>query len=444
MNIETVETPELGNRSYVVDDGRRAIVVDPQRDLDRVQAVLERRGVDVAYVVETHIHNDYVSGGLELARRCGATYVVNAADDVAFDRHPVRDGDALEVASLRLRAVSTPGHTDTHLSYVVEQDGAAAALFTGGSLLYGTVGRTDLVDATRAREFAAAQYRSARRLAAWPATSTVHPTHGFGSFCSGGSATGTSDGTLAAELSGNPVFTTASVADFADRLVESLGAYPTYYTHMAALNRSGAGAFDPSAAGAALTAAEVAGRLAAGEAVVDLRNRTAYAAAHLAGTLSITFGNQLATYLGWLVPFGARVTLLSDDPDEVRAARRQLALIGYDTVDHALGPAVFAPADRGFARRTFGDLAAGHAHDAVVLDVRRAEERHQVVPGSVHIPLHELDRRAGELPHRPVWVHCVSGFRAGIAASILEQKGYDVVQIDDHIDNAHRLGTVAA
>ncbi|WP_214370795.1 MBL fold metallo-hydrolase [Pseudonocardia sp. H11422] len=133
-NVEVIETSELGDRSYIAHDGRTAVVIDPQRDLDRVEQILADRGLHCELVLETHIHNDYVTGGLELARRTGARYAVGAVDEVCFERHPVRDGDELTAGRLRVRAVATPGHTDTHLSYLIDDGDGPAAVFTGGSL----------------------------------------------------------------------------------------------------------------------------------------------------------------------------------------------------------------------------------------------------------------------------------------------------------------------
>src|SRR5690348_8564996 len=165
-----IETPSLGDRSYLVHDGEVAFVVDPQRDIDRVLALLEREGVRLTHVFETHVHNDYLTGGLALARRTGACYLVNAADEVSFDRTPVRDGDVVEVGTrLRVTALATPGHTFTHLSYALT-DGdtdlsTAVAVFTGGSLLYGATGRPDLLGAQHTDELVHRQHASAHRLA---------------------------------------------------------------------------------------------------------------------------------------------------------------------------------------------------------------------------------------------------------------------------------------
>ena len=142
--VITIETSSLGDRSYLVHDGQVALVVDPQRDIDRVLSLAEREGVRITHVFETHIHNDYVTGGYALARETGAAYHVHADDEVSFERVPVRDGDVVEVSpTLRVRAIHTPGHTFTHLSYALE--GEHLHVFTGGSLLFGSTGRPDLL-----------------------------------------------------------------------------------------------------------------------------------------------------------------------------------------------------------------------------------------------------------------------------------------------------------
>ena len=166
IDIITIETPTLGDRSYVAHDGEVAIVIDPQRDLDRVTAVLDAAGVRVTHIFETHIHNDYVTGGYALAQRTGAAYHVNAADSVSFERVGISDGDVVEVSpTMSVRVLSTPGHTFTHLSYVLVVDGADYAVFTGGSLLYGSTGRPDLLGPDHTDALAHHQYHSAHKLA---------------------------------------------------------------------------------------------------------------------------------------------------------------------------------------------------------------------------------------------------------------------------------------
>jgi hydroxyacylglutathione hydrolase len=445
MRVRTLSTPELGNRSYVVDDGTVCVVIDPQRDLDRLDGLLEH---DVSYVLETHVHNDYVSGGLELARRTGAEYGVNADDAVEFERSPLTDNQELRAGSLSVTVLATPGHTPTHLSYVVRDLGepeAAPAVFSGGSLLYGTVGRTDLVSADLTRELAASQYRSAHRLAGLPEAAALFPTHGFGSFCAGGGASGADASTIADELDKNLALTAGSLEEFVDALTASFTAYPSYYAHMAPLNRAGPG---PLALVTPLTSAggdTIQRLLAEGATVVDLRPAVDFATRHLAGSLSVSLGSQFATYVGWLAPWGRPLAVIGEHRDQLEDARRQLARIGVEELAPAWGSlAELAPAAevRSYRRATFDDLAAEAAAGDVVVDVRRDDEFDaDHVRGALNIPLHELGERTAGLPRdRRVWVYCAGGFRAGTAASLLDQHHLDVVHVDDGFDRAVELG----
>lgn len=449
VRVEVVATKELGDRSYLAHDGRVAVVIDPQRDIDRIEAVLARLNVRCVLVLETHVHNDYVSGGYQLAKVTGADYAVSAQDEVDFDRHPVHDGDELAAGSMTVRVVATPGHTDHHLSYVISDSDSAPAVFSGGSLLYGGVGRTDLVDPARTEELARAQYRSARRLAALlPGEATVFPTHGFGSFCSVGATGDGPQGTLADELAGNEALTEPDENRFVERLVSGLTAYPAYYAHMGARNRTGPAPIDLSVP-ELVNPERLRDRIAAGEWVVDLRDRTAYAADHLAGTIGIGLGAQFATWLGWLIPWGTPLTLIGQSAEQVAEAQRQLVRIG---IDHLAGHALGDPEDlaapeqrRGYPVVSFDDLAGrdphGPADGGVVLDVRRADEWAKGhLPGALHIPLHDLLHRLDEVPRTRLWVHCAAGYRASIASGLLDRAGHDVVCVDDEYANAERLG----
>jgi hydroxyacylglutathione hydrolase len=186
LTIRTIDTPSLGDRSYLAHDGEVAFVVDPQRDIDRVLEILRAEAVRLTHVFETHIHNDYVTGGLALARATGATYLINADDKVSFDRTPIQDGEILEIGGrMRVRAIHTPGHTFTHMSYALTDVVEPIAVFTGGSLLYGATGRPDLLGPDHSDALVRHQHASAHKLAGTlPDATEVYPTHGFGSFCS--------------------------------------------------------------------------------------------------------------------------------------------------------------------------------------------------------------------------------------------------------------------
>jgi glyoxylase-like metal-dependent hydrolase (beta-lactamase superfamily II)/rhodanese-related sulfurtransferase len=447
VNVEVLETSELGDRSYVVHDGSTAVVVDPQRDTDRVERILTERGLSVAAVAETHIHNDYVSGGLALATRTGADYLVSADDDVAFERRPVKDGEEIAYGDLAVRVVRTPGHTFHHLSYVVSGDGPPA-VFTGGSLLYGSVGRTDLLGTEHAEELTREQYRSAKRLSDMlDEDARIFPTHGFGSFCSAGSASGADRSTMGDERASNDALTTQDEDTFVEQLLASLSPYPAYYAHMGARNQAGPEAPDLSPP-EPVDSTVLRSRLAEGEWVVDLRSRRAYAADHISGTLGIELGSeQFSTYLGWLLPWGSPVTLLGESADQVATAQRQMVRIGIERPAGAAVGKVEHLAAAGevgsYPSVSFEDLRDGV--DGTVLDVRQDDERAEsAIPGSAHIPIHEVLERLGELEKGTRWwVHCASGFRASIAASVLARAGHDVVLVDDEYANAEKLGLTA-
>ena len=457
LTVLTVETPSLGDRSYLVHDGEVAFVVDPQRDIDRMLALLAQHRVRLTHVFETHLHNDYVTGGLALAEQTGATYHVNADDDVAFARAAIRDGETVAVGErMRVSAMATPGHTFTHLSYALTdlETGAAVGVFTGGSLLYGATGRPDLLGAEHTHDLVHLQHGSARRLAdELPDEAGVFPTHGFGSFCSATQSEAT-ESTIGRERQVNPVLTQDEESWVRD-LLAGLGDYPAYYAQMAPLNAAGPGAPDLTPPQRA-DAEELRRRITRGEWVVDLRTRTAYAAGHAPGTLNFGLDGSFATYLGWLIPWGAPLTLLGATPDDVAVAQRELVRIGIDRpAAHATGsPEDWVPDGRvrGFPTATFADLAeVRHHRDVVVLDVRRDEEHADCrIAGAVNVPLHELPRRLEDVPPGEVWVHCAGGYRASVAASFLDAAGRSLVAIDDSFDRAEhtdldllRSGTAA-
>ena len=445
ITIVPIETPTLGDRSYVVHDGETAFVVDPQRDIDRVLTILEDAGVRLAHIFETHIHNDYVTGGLALAEQTGAAYHVNGEDDVSFTRTPVSDGDTIEVGPrMQVTALATPGHTFTHLSYALTdtETDTSVGVFTGGSLLFGATGRPDLLGEDNTDKLVRHQHASAQRLAELPDETEVFPTHGFGSFCSA-SQSDASESTIGQEKQANPVLT-QDEETYVRELLDGLGAWPAYYVHMSPANAEGPSAPDLSPPSMA-EAEELRRRIEAGEWVVDLRNRTAFAAGHAPGTLNFGLDGGFATYLGWLITWGTPVTLLGETAEDVAEAQRELVRIG---IDRPAAAATGSPEDwtegelSSFATATFADLEqVRHHRDVVVLDVRRADEFDSArIEGAVNIPIHELPQRVAEVPAGEVWVHCAGGYRASVAASFLDAAGRSPISIDDSFDNAEKVG----
>ena len=440
MRVSIIETSGLGDRSYVVSGDGVAVVIDPQRDIDRVLAAVG--DARITHVLETHIHNDYVTGGLELSRTVDAEYVVPDGEDLGYPARRVVDGDTIESGSIVLRVIHTPGHTQHHVSYELrDQSGDAVGVFTGGSLLFGSTGRTDLVDEAEAEALTRAQYNSVRRLAdELPDGAAVYPTHGFGSFCSASSVDEDAS-TIGLQRQSNPALTKDEQA-FVDELLTELSAYPAYYAHMGVINSEGPAAVDLSLP-KPIDADELRRRLESGEWVVDLRHRVAFAAGHLNGSLGFELSGSFVTYLGWLHPWGTGLTLIGEDESQIVDARRELARIGVDDIAGSADiEAVGNAADmRTYRVADFVALAkAVGSGEMTVLDVRQADEfADSHVRGAVNIPLHELIDRVNGLPGGEVWVHCASGYRASIAASILDRHGRDVVLIDDEFGRAADL-----
>jgi hydroxyacylglutathione hydrolase len=438
VEVVTFETPSLGDRSYLVHDGAYGVVIDPQRDLDRFLAAARDADVAITHVLETHVHNDYVSGGLALSEVTGATYGVAAGDDVAFDRLAVRDGDDIVTGGVRLRALHTPGHTPTHLSYLVLNDGDAVAAFTGGSLLYAAVGRPDLISDDLTRQLAHAQYRSAHTLAErLRDDAPIHPTHGFGSHCATVTDEILRDGTIADERTRNPALTLPEER-FVEDILAGLHPYPAYYAHMGPRNAAGPSPIDLTPP-RPFDAAALREHVAAGHWVIDLRTRRAYAARHLRGSVNVELRNDLPTYLGWVLPWDTEFVLLAETPDDVADAQRMLARIGLDRPAGAAAGDPDAwigdPVDeRSWTLASWSDVADAERAGTpmVVLDTREDWEfdsGHH--PAALHIPFYEVPDRLTELPDGRVWIYCATGNRATVAASLLANAGRDVVLIDD-------------
>ena len=449
MDVSIVETSALGDRSYLVHTDGAGVVIDPQRDIDRILDLAEQQGVRITHVLETHIHNDYVTGGLELSRRTGAEYVVPAGEDVTYARRPIGDGDLIDAGPIQLRAISTPGHTHHHISYALnDSDGGTVGVFSGGSMLFGTAGRTDLLGSEHTHSLSRAQYHSVRRLAEeLPADAQVYPTHGFGSFCAATPASGDAS-TIADERRANSALT-QDEDTYVQELISGLTAYPAYYVHMGVINKGDPGPVDLSPP-TPVDPAELRRRIDAGEWIVDLRHRTAFAAGHLDGAVGFELSDSFVTYLGWLYTWGAPLTFIGDDNDQIAEAQRQLVRIGIDNVTgaavgsiHALSPDAGTSSYR---VADFSDLADALESDTVVvLDVRLGGDYDDAhIAGAVNLPVHELIDRIGELPSGDVWVHCATGYRASVAASLLDRAGRIVVLIDDEFDNAKDLIATAA
>lgn len=443
MHVETIKTESLGNRGYLVHDGKQAIAIDVQRDYGRWIQAADQAEVEIVSVLETHIHNDYISGGFRLSRHSGSEYIIPAQSDQAFEAREVSDGEVLEVGDLEVTAIHTPGHTPNHFSYDIS-DGEAHAVFTGGGLLYGTVGRPDLISDDMTEELAAAQYRSAQKLLdSLEEATKVYPTHGFGSFCASAEGTGADESTLAEEKTANIAYTTSNQESFVASIVEGLDAYPKYYSHMGVMNQAGTG--DMCLADTSkLSSEQIATLLSHDDWVIDIRSRQDFASGHPLGAAGFEYSDSLSTYIGWLIPWGDMMTLVGDSDNELHDAQIQLGRIGMDQFVAAASDDtesyLATGQNRTYPLKKFADLEFSDETSAQVVDVRNQNEHNEShLKGAVNIPLHELPDRIGELPRdKTLWVHCQSGYRASIAASLIDRTGRDTILINDDYDNAKK------
>ncbi|MBJ8347050.1 rhodanese-like domain-containing protein [Antrihabitans sp. YC2-6] len=445
MDIAIIETSSLGDRSYLISHNGTAVVIDPQRDIDRVQDLARHKNAAITHVLETHIHNDYVTGGLELSRTCGAEYVVPKGDSVAYHRRAVIDGDIVDAGFMSLLVMHTPGHTHHHVSYVLRDHTATPiAVFTGGSMLYGSTGRTDLLGSDHTDELTHAQFHSVRRIVAeLPPDTPIYPTHGFGSFCSATPTSGESS-TIAEQCATNPALT-QDEQTYVDELIAGLSDYPAYYAHMGVINSQGPAPVDLSIP-APVDPHELRQRIDAGEWVVDLRMRTAFAAGHISGSLGFELSTSFVTYLGWLYEWGAPLTLIGESADQIADAQRELVRIGIDDLSGAaVGDIHNLVGDDKLRTYEVSDFAgmvlAKNDRNIVVLDTRQQGEFDDShIVDAVNIPLHELPHRLHEVPTGEVWVHCASGYRSSIAASLLDRIDRQVVLVDDDFERAVTVG----
>jgi glyoxylase-like metal-dependent hydrolase (beta-lactamase superfamily II)/rhodanese-related sulfurtransferase len=439
IDIINIDTPTLGDRGYIAHDGKTALVVDPQRDIDRVEQVLSDNSLELGAVVETHMHNDYVSGGLVLARKYQAKYITSADDPVSFDRVKARDLEEFSVGNFGIKALHTPGHTFTHLSYIlVDEQGKSTGIFTGGSMLHGSTGRPDLLGWDHAAELAQLQHGSAHRITEFlDDTTPIFPTHGFGSFCAATSTSGSSS-TIQDEKKSNPALQ-LTVERFVSETLAGLDTFPAYYKHMGPANLAGPSPIDLSEL-PRLSTEELLKRIAGDNWVIDLRDKDSWAKAHLAGTMNFGVSGSFATYLGWLFPYEKELVLISDKANDISVAQRELVRIGIDRPS-----ASFVGAMDNFAEVLdakvvqFKDVPDALTNsEIVVLDVRRNSERQAShITGSKHIPLHELEGRLGELSTEKIyWVHCAGAYRASIAASIIQNAGLKIVLINEPYEKA--------
>jgi glyoxylase-like metal-dependent hydrolase (beta-lactamase superfamily II) len=420
----------LGHSSYVVDlgDGTAAIVDPPRFPAEHVRSAAAR-SLEPRWTIDTHSHADYVTGSPSLATDERITFVAPAASRLETPHLAVADEQRIDVgAGVTLRAIATPGHTPDHHVFVLERDGFPAALFTGGSLMVGAVGRTDLCGPDLAEPLAHEMFHSLRRLDGLPDDLAVYPTHGAGSFCS---APGGSDRTttLGRERATNTLFRIDDEDTFVEQLLAGFGSFPTYFARLPELNRRGPRHYPAVPRLDRLDVDTVERHVAAGALIVDARPIAEYSAGHIPGSISNALRPVFASWLGWITDLSRPILLVAAVEQARDEIVRQSLDIGHESIVGEVDGGLdgWRAADRVIAGIPLVDPSEIVSN---VIDVRqRSEYETGHVPGAINIELGSLAH--SQVPDGPLTVMCGHGERAMTGASMLTARGHrDVTVLD--------------
>lgn len=420
----------LGHSSYVIDLGDgTAAVVDPPRFPTAQEALAERERLRIVWTIDTHSHADYVTGSPNLAARTGATFIAPAASRLTTAHQSVHDGDRVALGDdVSIVARATPGHTPDHHAYVLEQDGRPVGLFTGGSLMVGTVGRTDLCGPALAEPLAHDMFRSLQRFADLPDDLPVYPTHGAGSFCSApGAADRTS--TLGRERATNPLLQLSDEDEFVKQLLAGFGTFPSYFARLPELNRLGPRRYDTLPTLDRLDTDTVEHHVATGALLVDVRPFATFGAGHIPGSLSNTLRPVFASWLGWLVTPNRPLLFVLDTGQDRADLVRQCLDIGQEHLVGELDGGIDAWTASGRSLAQIRVVEVDHLAP-VLLDVRQhSEYTAGHVPDARNIELGAVAHAS--LADGPLTVMCGHGERAMTAASLLTANGHEEVSVLD-------------
>jgi hydroxyacylglutathione hydrolase len=410
--------PCLAHASYLIGDGGECAIVDPQRDVGQYLDAARERGLTIKYVIETHLHADFVSGHRELAARSGAEIVFGAAARAEFPHRAVRDGDLLHVGAIELRAIETPGHTPESICWLVIENDRGTKLLTGDTLFIGDVGRPDLGGS------AEQLYHSLQKLLALDDDVEVWPAHGAGSAC-GRNISSETRSTIGVQRRTNYALRPMAREDFVRLITTDLSDAPSYFSRAAELNRLGPRALDDVAV-PPLSPGAVRDLVEEGAVVLDVRDSDAFAAGHLPGAVNIGLDGSYASWCGTLLSPKERIVIVAGSVDQSREAVVRLARVGMENVAGYLDGGLLAWVEAGYESVSLPQITTGELSEMAVdiLDVRRPMEfAAGHVPGAHNVPLGELPRRIDEIENRPLAVICAGGYRSSAAASLLARHG---------------------
>lgn len=426
--IHTFVDAGLGHSSYLVDLGDgTAAVVDPPRFPAPHQAAARASGLALRWTIDTHSHADYVTGSPALAAHDGVTFIAPGASRLQSPHQPIHDEERVELApGASLTALATPGHTPDHHVYLLEQGGAPKAVFSGGSLMVGAVGRTDLCGPELAEPLAHDMFHSLRRLDYLPDDVAVYPTHGAGSFCSApGGAERTS--TLGRERATNPLFAIRDEDTFVQKLLDGLGSFPAHFALLPELNRIGPRLYEHPPILQLINVSRVEAAVASGALIVDVRPAAAFAGGHAVGSMSNALRPAFANWLGWLIELDRPIVIVAEDGQDRDDIVRQCLDIGHEAILGELDGGIWAWHAAG-GRITGIPFVGSDDMVGTIVDVRQHSEFESGhVPGAINIELGSL--ATSEIPSGPITVMCGHGERAMTGASLLTGRGHRDVSV---------------
>ena len=428
----------LAHASYLIGADGEAAVVDPQRDVEQYLSAAVAQGFRIKYIIETHLHADFVSGHRELATRTGADIVFGHRAGATFPYHAVSDGDELHLGSVTLRVLETPGHTPESISVVVIDHAVSEQpqkVLTGDTLFIGDVGRPDLAGAKgyTAEQMAGMLYDSLHgKLLTLADHVEVYPAHGAGSMCGRNISQETSS-TIGAQKKFNYALQPIPKADFIRMMTTDLPEAPAYFPRDAEINRTGAAALAELPRPAALSPQDVTTLMQHGVVILDVRPAAAFGAGHVPGAMNIGLGGQFASWAGSLLAIDTPIVIVAEDDTLVEEAVTRLARVGIEHVQGYLDGGMYAWHQASVAVATIAQIPVDElchqmeeGQDVQVLDVRQpGEYTSGHVPGAINIPLARLAERVTPLRREgPTAVICAGGYRSSAATGILARLGF--------------------
>ena len=429
----------LAHASYLVGSEGEAAVVDPQRDVDEYLADAAAQGLQIKYVIETHLHADFVSGHQELAARTGAQIIFGEKAGAAFEHRAVRDGEEIKLGKVILRFLETPGHTPEGICVLVtdtEVSDQPQKILTGDTLFIGDVGRPDLAGGKgyTPRMMAEMMYDTLHeKLLKLPDEVEVYPAHGAGSMCGRNMSNETSS-TIGDQRKFNYALKPMSKEEFVKLMTTDLPDQPMYFPKDAEINRAGARELSALSAPVALTPHEVLSLQTSGHVLLDVRSAADFGAGHVPGSVNIGLGGQFAIWAGSLIPLNSAIVIIAGTTDQVDESVVRLARVGIENVKGYLNGGIQSWREAGLPIDAIEQVSVDELKEQIanrelqIVDVRRpAEYGNGHVPHAVNAPLAALDTAIGRLPlqkDKPTAVICAGGYRSSAAASLLQQQGF--------------------